>query len=124
MSLLVAQVVEQLDTRYTKRMETMIEHTVERMSMSGVQQSERRNSGRARLSVVNGSSINVNTLDTSDEIQALSVDALDSDIGQQIRSHLLEDSTLSARALATRVGCSPTTASKWKSRLEAALHVQ
>ena len=96
MSLLLAQVVEQLDTRYTKRMETMIERTVERVNMSGVQQSERRNSGRARLSVVNGSSINVNTLDTSDEIQALPVDALDSDIGQQIRSHLLEDSTLSA----------------------------
>ena len=123
MSLLLAQVVEQLDTRYTKRMENDIERTVE-LNMSGVQQSERRNSGRARLSVVNGSSINVNTLDTSDEIQALPVDVLDSDIGQQIRSHLLEDSTLSARALATRVGCSPTTASKWKSRLEAALHVQ
>jgi hypothetical protein len=124
MSLLLAQVVEQLDTRYTKRMETMIERTVERVKMSSVQQSEQHNSGRARLSIVNGSSIDVNTLDTSGEVHALPADALDSDIGQQIRSHLLEDSTLSARALATRVGCSPTTASKWKSRLEAALHVQ
>jgi hypothetical protein len=124
MSLLLAQVVEQLDTRYTKRMETMIERTVEQVKVSSVQQSEQRNSGRARLSIVNGSSIDVNTLDTSGEIQALPVDALDSDIGQQIRSHLLEDNTLSARALATRVGCSPTTASKWKSRLEAELHVQ
>ena len=124
MPLLVAQVVEQLDARYTKRMEIMIERTVERVNMSSVQQNEQRNNGRARLSIVNGLSIDVNTLDTSDEIQALSVDALDSDIGQQIRSHLLEDSTLSARALATRVGCSPTTASKWKSRLEATFHVQ
>jgi len=124
MPLLVAQVVEQLDARYTKRMEIMIERTVERVNMSSVQQNERRNSGRAKLSIVNGSSINVNTLDTSSETQALPVDVLDSDIGQQIRSHLLEDSTLSARALATRVGCSPTTASKWKSRLEAELHVQ
>jgi len=115
MSLLLAQVVEQLDARYMKRMETMIERTVEQVKVSSVQQSEQRNSGRARLSIVNGSSVDVNT---SGEIQALPVDTLDSDIGQQIRALLLEDGTLSARALATQIGCSPTTASKWKSRIE------
>jgi hypothetical protein len=113
MSLILAQVVEQLDTRYTQRMENMIERTVERVRVSSVQQSEQRNSGRARLSIVNGRPLEVDTLDTSD-----------SDIGQQIRALLLEDSTLSARALAGRAGCSPTTASKWKSRIEAETQVQ
>jgi predicted ArsR family transcriptional regulator len=65
---------------------------------------------------VNGSSVDANT---SGEIQALPVDTSDSDIGQQIRALLLEDGTLSARALAAQIGCSPTTASKWKSRIEA-----
>jgi len=116
MSLLLAQVVEQLDARYMKRMETLIERTVEQVKVSSVQQSEQRNSGRARLSIVNGSSVDVNT---SGEIQALPVDTPDSDIGQQIRALLLEDGTLSARALAAQIGCSPTTASKWKSRIEA-----
>lgn len=109
MALLLTQVIEQLDTRYTQRMETMIERTVERVKVSIVQQSEQQQSGgRARLSLVNGRPLEVNRLGTSD-----------SDIGQQIQAHLLEDSTLSARALAARVGCSPTTASKWKSRIEA-----
>jgi hypothetical protein len=109
MSLLLTQVIEQLDTHYTQRMETMIERTVERIKVSIVQQSEQQQSGgRARLSIVNGRPLEVNRLDTSD-----------SDIGQQIQAYLLEDSTLSARALAARVGCSPTTASKWKSRIEA-----
>jgi hypothetical protein len=109
MALLLTQVIEQLDTRYTQHMETMIERTVERVKVSIVQQSEQQqSSGRARLSIVNGRPLEVNRLGTSD-----------SDIGQQIQAHLLEDSTLSARALAARVGCSPTTASKWKSRIEA-----
>lgn len=121
MSLLLAQVVEQLDAHYTKRMETMIERTVERVKVSSVQQSEQRDSGRARLSIVNGSPVEVNT---SGEIQALPVDTSDSDIGQQIRALLLEDRTQSARTLATRAGCSPTTASKWKSRIEAERQAQ
>jgi len=121
MSLLVAQVVEQLDARYTKRMEIMIERTVERVNMSSVQQNEQRNNGRARLSIVNGLSVDTNT---SGEIQALPLDTSDSNIGQQIRSLLLEDSTLSGRALALRVGCSPTTANKWKSRIEGELQAQ
>ena len=109
MALLLTQVIEQLDTHYTQRMETMIERTVERIKVSIVQQSEQQQSGgHARLSIVNGRPLEVNRLDTSD-----------SDIGQQIQAYLLEDSTLSARALAARVGCSPTTASKWKSRIEA-----
>jgi hypothetical protein len=115
MSLLLTQMVEQLDSRYTKRMETMIEHAVERVKVSSVQQSEQRNNGRARLSIVNGSSVDVNT---SGEAQALPVDTSDSDIGQQIRALLLEDGALSARALAVQVGCSPTTASKWKKHIE------
>ena len=61
----------------------------------------------------------------SREIQMLPVnttlDTLKSDIGQQVRALLLEDGTLSARALAGRVGCSPTTASKWKSRIASEL---
>ncbi len=118
MSLLLAQVIEQLDVCYTKRMETMIERPVERVKVSSVQQSEQRNNGRAKLSIVNGSSIDMNT---SGEIQALPLDTSDSNIGQQIRALLLEDSSLSGRALALRVGCSPTTANKWKSRIEAEL---
>jgi len=110
MSLILAQVVEQLDTRYTQRMETMIERTVERVRVSIVQQSEQQHSGRARLSIVNG--------------PPLEVDTSDGDIGQQIRALLLEDSTLSARALAGRAGCSPTTASKWKNRIEAETQAQ
>lgn len=128
MSLVLAQVIEQLDTRYTQRMETMIERTVERVRVSIVQQSEQQSSGRARLSIVNGRPLEVNRVDTPGEIQVLpvntSLDTSDSDIGQQVRALLLEDSTLSARALAGRVGCSPTTASKWKSRIEAERQAQ
>jgi hypothetical protein len=123
MSLILAQVIEELDARYTQRMETMIERTVERVRVSIIQQSEQQYSGRARLSIVNGRSMEVNRLDTTGEIQMLPantfLDTSDSNIGQQVRALLLEDSTLSARALAGRVGCSPTTASKWKSRIEA-----
>lgn len=42
----------------------------------------------------------------------------DVDMEQRIRTLLLEDSSLSGRALAARVGCSPTTANKWKTRIE------
>ena len=74
MALLLTQVIEQLDTHYTQRMETMIERTVERIKVSIVQQSEQQQSGgHARLSIVNGRPLEVNRLDTSD-----------SDIGQQI----------------------------------------
>ena len=128
MSLILAQVIEELDARYTQRMETMIERTVERVRVSIIQQSEQQYSGRARLSIVNGRSMEVNRLDTTGEIQVLpvntSLDTSDSNIGQQVRALLLEDSTLSARALAGRVGCSPTTASKWKSRIEAGTQAQ
>jgi len=126
MSLVLAQVVEQLDTRYSQHMETMIERTVEQVRVSIVQQSEQQQyNGRARLSIVNGHSMEV---DTPGEIQVLPVnttlDTSDSDIGLQIRTLLQEDSTLSGRALAGRVGCSPTTANKWKSRIEAELQAQ
>jgi hypothetical protein len=128
MSLVLSQVIEQLDARYTQRMETMIERTVERVRVSIVQQSEQQYSGRARLSIVNGRSMEVNRLDKPGEIQVLpvntSLDTSDSDIGRQIRVLLLEDGTLSVRALAVRVGCSPTTASKWKRRIEAETQAQ
>jgi hypothetical protein len=128
MSLVLSQVIEQLDARYTQRMETMIERTVERVRVSIVQQSEQQYSGRARLSIVNGRSMEVNRLDKPGEMQVLpvntSLDTSDSDIGRQIRVLLLEDSTFSARALAVRVGCSPTTASKWKGRIEAETQAQ
>jgi hypothetical protein len=127
-SLVLAQVIEQLDARYTQRMETMIERTVERAKVSIVQQSEQQFSGRARLSIVNGRPMELNRVDTPGEIQVLPVnttlDTSESDIGQQVRALLLEDGTLSARALAGRVGCSPTTASKWKSRIEAESQAQ
>jgi len=125
MSLVLAQVIEQLDTRYTQHMETMIERTVEQVKVSIVESHEQQYSGRARLSIVNGHSMEVNTLS---EIQVLPVnttlDTSDTDIGLQIRASLQEDSTLSGRALAGRVGCSPTTANKWKSRIEAELQAQ
>jgi hypothetical protein len=127
-SLVLAQVIEQLDARYTQRMETMIERTVERAKVSIVQQSEQQFSGRARLSIVNGRPMELNRVDTPGERQVLPVnttlDTSESDIGQQVRALLLEDGTLSARALAGRVGCSPTTASKWKSRIEAETQAQ
>jgi hypothetical protein len=127
-SLVLAQVIEQLDARYTQRMETMIERTVERAKVSIVQQSEQQFSGRARLSIVNGRPMELNRVDIPGERQVLPVnttlDTLESDIGRQVRTLLLEDGTLSARALAGRVGCSPTTASKWKSRIEAETQAQ
>jgi hypothetical protein len=127
-SLVLAQVIEQLDARYTQRMETMIERTVERAKVSIVQQSEQQFSGRPRLSIVNGRPMELNRMDTPGERQVLPVnttlDTLESNIGQQVRALLLEDGTLSARALAGRVGCSPTTASKWKSRIEAETQAQ
>jgi hypothetical protein len=131
-SLLLAQVVEQLDAHYTQRMETMLERTVERVNVSIVQQREHARhwtpASRQHERSTNGRPEQVNTLGAGGERKALPVnttlDALDSDIGQRIRTSLLEDSTLSARALAVRVGCSPTTASKWKSRIEAEIQAQ
>ncbi len=126
MSLFLSQVIEQLDTCYTQHMETIIERTVEQVRVSIVQQSEQQQyNGRARLSIVNGHPMEVNT---PGEMQVLpvntSLDTSDTDIGLQIRALLQEDSTLSGRALAGRVGCSPTTANKWKSRIEAELQAQ
>lgn len=55
-----------------------------------------------RLRVVNGPTIEVDSLDSGQ-------------VRDQIHALLREDSTLSARKLAARIGCSPTTAGKWKS---------
>jgi hypothetical protein len=54
-----------------------------------------------RLSIVNGPTIELDTPEGGHR--------------DQIHALLREDNTLSARALAARVGCSPTTAGKWKS---------
>ena len=42
----------------------------------------------------------------------------DNAIGEQIRSLLNAEPRLSGRAIAGRIGCSPTTASKWKELIE------
>lgn len=58
-------------------------------------------------------------LDTEEKQQ----DNPESTIEEQIRTLLAEEPELSARAIASRVGCSPTTASTWKKAIEHELSI-
>lgn len=53
-------------------------------------------------------------------LSKLPMEVMDTDmnIEQQIRTLIAENKALSARRIASHIGCSPTTASKWKSRIE------
>jgi hypothetical protein len=50
-------------------------------------------------------------------------EAQDNAIAEQIRSLLKEEPGLSGRAIAARIGCSPTTASAWKKTIEQELSI-
>jgi hypothetical protein len=56
-------------------------------------------------------------LDTN-RVRRTRQDAEEKAMIEAIRSLLKEDPNLTGRAIATRVGCSPTTASKWKDLIE------
>jgi peptidoglycan hydrolase CwlO-like protein len=58
-------------------------------------------------------------LDTEEKEQDIS----ESTIEEQIRAILVEEPGLSGRAIAARVGCSPTTASTWKKAIEQELSI-
>lgn len=65
----------------------------------------------------------VSTLDTQVSTQIEEVDTLDTDESMQAKIYALlaQEPRLSARAIASRVGCSPTTAGKWKAQFLAEL---
>lgn len=65
----------------------------------------------------------VSTLDTQVSTQIEEVNTLDSDDSMQAKIYALlaQEPRLSARAIATRVNCSPTTANKWKAQFLAEL---
>jgi hypothetical protein len=110
--------IEHMDTLFNRRIEAI----VERVTISIVQQQQLQAPAAASIpehSEAHSERQNLAEVSTMDGVNTI-MDASDDsvDAGQRIRALLEEDSTLSGRAIALRLGCSPTTANKWKSRIE------
>jgi molecular chaperone GrpE (heat shock protein) len=117
----VSTLQEQLDSQQEKMLRVQQEASnlrlqlmTERAKLSAFQEqldSKKLPAIQHRLSSVQSTGVQLDTRKNGQEMQ-------DNAIAEQIRSLLKEEPGLSGRAIAARIGCSPTTASAWKKAIE------
>ena len=122
----VSTLQEQLDTQQEKMLRVQQEASnlrlqlmTERAKISTFQEqldSKKLPAIQHRLSSVQSTGVQLDTRKNGQETQ-------DNEIAERVRSLLKEEPGLSGRAIAARIGCSPTTASTWKKAIEQELSI-